>query len=89
MCPLNALPLVPRVARFDEGVRLDREGWFSVTPERIARHIAGRCRSDVIVDAFCGVGGNAIQFAAAGRLGETTGTAGGVVEGCGGRCLSV
>ncbi|XP_043208715.1 trimethylguanosine synthase-like [Amphibalanus amphitrite] len=55
-------------SRFDEGVRLDREGWFSVTPERIARHIADRCRSDVIVDAFCGVGGNAIQFAATCRL---------------------
>jgi trimethylguanosine synthase len=34
-----------------------------VTPERIAEHIADRCRCDVIVDAFCGVGGNAIQFA--------------------------
>lgn len=39
------------------------EGWFSVTPEKIAEHIAERCRCDVIVDAFCGVGGNAIQFA--------------------------
>jgi trimethylguanosine synthase len=34
-----------------------------VTPERIAEHIADRCKCDVIVDAFCGVGGNAIQFA--------------------------
>ena len=49
--------------RFDEGVRLDREGWFSVTPEKIAEHIAERCQSDIVVDAFCGVGGNAIQFA--------------------------
>jgi len=40
-----------------------KEGWFSVTPEKIARHIAKRCRCDVIVDAFCGVGGNTIQFA--------------------------
>ena len=39
------------------------EGWFSVTPEKIARHIAKRCRCNVIVDAFCGVGGNTIQFA--------------------------
>ena len=37
--------------------------WFSVTPEQIARHVADRCRADVIVDAFCGAGGNAIQFA--------------------------
>ncbi|XP_060084227.1 trimethylguanosine synthase-like [Ylistrum balloti] len=49
--------------RFDDGIKLDREGWFSVTPEKIAEHIADRCRCDVIVDAFCGVGGNAIQFA--------------------------
>ena len=39
------------------------EGWFSVTPEGIARHIAQRCQSDVVIDAFCGCGGNAIQFA--------------------------
>ncbi|XP_053393968.1 trimethylguanosine synthase-like isoform X2 [Mercenaria mercenaria] len=50
-------------SKFDEGVKLDREGWFSVTPEKIAEHIADRCRCDVIVDAFCGVGGNTIQFA--------------------------
>lgn len=50
-------------ARFDEGIRLDHDSWFSVTPEKIARHIADRCRCDLIVDAFCGAGGNAIQFA--------------------------
>ncbi|KAK4056360.1 putative diacylglycerol O-acyltransferase tgs1 [Microbotryomycetes sp. JL221] len=48
---------------FDEGCELDLEGWFSVTPEKIAQQIAERCRTNVIVDAFCGVGGNAIQFA--------------------------
>ena len=50
-------------SRFDDGVKMDKEGWFSVTPERIAEHIAKRCCCDLIVDAFCGVGGNAIQFA--------------------------
>ena len=50
-------------SRFDDGVELDVESWFSVTPEAIAQHIAERCRCDVIIDAFCGVGGNAIQFA--------------------------
>ncbi|XP_036262702.1 trimethylguanosine synthase [Molothrus ater] len=54
-------------SRFDEGIKLDREGWFSVTPEKIAEHIAVRVSEsfncDIIVDAFCGVGGNAIQFA--------------------------
>ena len=39
------------------------EGWYSVTPECIAQHIAKRCACDVIVDAFCGIGGNTIQFA--------------------------
>ena len=66
---------------------MDREGWYSVTPENVAAQIAERCasslcpgwasergaaadssctragRSGTIVDAFCGVGGNAIQFA--------------------------
>jgi len=50
-------------SKFDEGIQLDRESWFSVTPEAIAKHIAERCQSDLIVDAFCGVGGNTIQFA--------------------------
>ncbi|KAL1720283.1 RNA cap guanine-N2 methyltransferase-domain-containing protein [Schizophyllum commune] len=45
------------------GCLLDREGWFSVTPEAIANRIAERCRCDTILDAFCGVGGNAIAFA--------------------------
>ncbi|KAK4051540.1 putative diacylglycerol O-acyltransferase tgs1 [Microbotryomycetes sp. JL201] len=48
---------------FDKGCELDLEGWYSVTPEKIAKQIAERCRTNVIVDAFCGVGGNAIQFA--------------------------
>ncbi|ORZ00610.1 RNA cap guanine-N2 methyltransferase-domain-containing protein [Syncephalastrum racemosum] len=48
---------------FDQGIRMDHEGWFSVTPERIAEHIASRCQSDIVIDAFCGCGGNAIQFA--------------------------
>ena len=89
--------------RFDEGAMLDLEGWYSVTPESIALHIALRClfglhstsssssysspsssstsiceisssfeesgevtlpkAHAVVVDAFCGVGGNTIQFA--------------------------
>ncbi|XP_050212485.1 uncharacterized protein LOC126664243 isoform X2 [Mercurialis annua] len=50
-------------SRFDNGIRMDEEGWFSVTPEPIARHQALRCTSDLIIDCFTGVGGNAIQFA--------------------------
>nr|XP_044998796.1 trimethylguanosine synthase isoform X2 [Jaculus jaculus] len=58
-------------SRFDDGIKLDREGWFSVTPEKIAEHIAGRVAQaftcDIVVDAFCGVGGNTIQFALTGK----------------------
>jgi trimethylguanosine synthase len=43
-----------------------------VTPEQIAEHIAQRCQCDVIVDAFCGAGGNSIQFAIACQRGNTT-----------------
>lgn len=50
-------------SRFEEGIQMDEEGWFSVTPERIAKHHASRCAGGVIVDCFTGVGGNAIQFA--------------------------
>lgn len=49
--------------QYDEGCLLDEEGWYSVTPELIATQIAERCRCDTILDAFCGVGGNAIAFA--------------------------
>lgn len=51
------------------------DGWFSVTPERIAEHIALRVQhrfshSHLVIDAFCGVGGNAIQFALTGKRGK-------------------
>lgn len=50
-------------SKFDKGIQLDEESWFSVTPEGIAKHIAKRCKADVVIDAFCGAGGNSIQFA--------------------------
>lgn len=50
-------------SKYDEGIELDEESWFSVTPEVIARHIAERCKCSIIVDGFCGAGGNSIQFA--------------------------
>ena len=30
--------------KFDQGIWMDKEGWFSATPEKIAKHIAERCR---------------------------------------------
>ncbi|KZV45168.1 hypothetical protein F511_11768 [Dorcoceras hygrometricum] len=50
-------------SRFDDGIKMDEEGWFSVTPEPLAKHHARRCGSGSIIDFFTGVGGNAIQFA--------------------------
>lgn len=51
-------------SRFDDGVKCDEQGLFSVTPEEIAKHQAMLCGSGgIVIDAFTGVGGNAIQFA--------------------------
>ena len=41
-------------SRYDEGVLMDREGWFSVTPEVLATHLAARCCCDLVIDAFAG-----------------------------------
>jgi len=48
------------------GVRLDEEGRWSLTPERLALRIAGTAAHAPIIDAGCGLGGNAIAFARAG-----------------------
>jgi 16S rRNA G966 N2-methylase RsmD len=58
--------------KFDQGIQMDSEGWFSVTPEIIADHVAHRVRDLhvataapqgwVVLDAFCGCGGNGIAF---------------------------
>ncbi|KAL6954994.1 hypothetical protein U1Q18_042880 [Sarracenia purpurea var. burkii] len=50
-------------SKYDEGIRMDEEGWFSVTPEEIAIWQAKRSGGGLVVDCFTGVGGNAIQFA--------------------------
>lgn len=59
-------------SKFDKGIQLDPEGWFSVTPEAIACHIANEIVSRmkrenasdlVVLDAFGGVGGNTIALA--------------------------
>lgn len=59
--------------RFDDGIYMTKEGWFSVTMEPIARqqaaHLAalvsagGTSEPAVVVDLFCGCGGNAIPLA--------------------------
>ena len=55
-------------SRYDAGIRLDAVGWYSVTPEAIAVHIASRIaacmqRPFTVIDAFAGLGGNTIAFA--------------------------
>ncbi|XP_044957933.1 trimethylguanosine synthase-like isoform X2 [Hordeum vulgare subsp. vulgare] len=52
---------------YDRGVRMDAEGWYSATPEAIAAAQAARAApAGLVLDAFAGVGGNSIQFAARG-----------------------
>uniref|UniRef100_A0A1J3IBV8 Trimethylguanosine synthase n=1 Tax=Noccaea caerulescens TaxID=107243 RepID=A0A1J3IBV8_NOCCA len=50
-------------SRYDQGIEMDEQGWYSVTPEEIAIKQAARCRGKVVIDCFSGVGGNTIQFA--------------------------
>ncbi|XP_028078644.1 trimethylguanosine synthase-like [Camellia sinensis] len=50
-------------SKYDQGIKMDEEGWFSVTPEEIAVRHAERSGGGVVIDCFAGVGGNAIQFA--------------------------
>lgn len=54
-------------SRFDEGVRVDEQGLYSVKPEAIALQIGERLKGEVALDAFCGVGGSAIGLARAGK----------------------
>ncbi|ORX98607.1 RNA cap guanine-N2 methyltransferase-domain-containing protein [Clohesyomyces aquaticus] len=59
--------------RYDQGVWMTEDAWFEVTPEpianKIAAHIAESAPKEktILIDAFAGVGGNAIAFARQGR----------------------
>ena len=57
-------------SRFDHGIIIDSvESWYSVTPEAIAKDQAEHCcemlrtKNITILDGYCGIGGNTIQFA--------------------------
>lgn len=54
---------------FDRGVQLDQEGLFSAASELHALEVGLQlpAESHCVLDAFCGVGGNAIGFARAGK----------------------
>jgi trimethylguanosine synthase len=50
--------------RFDEGIKLDQQSWFSVTPEAVAEHIANRVVGfETVLDGFCGAGGDSLKLA--------------------------
>lgn len=56
-------------SKWDDGIWLDRESWFSVTPENIARKNANRLWEKGVrraIDFFAGPGGNTIQLACRG-----------------------
>lgn len=50
-------------SKFDEGVKVDVGSWTECVMERIAKCISKRCKNVKVLDAFCGVGGTAIQLA--------------------------
>jgi len=67
-------------SRFDQGIQLDQEGWFSVTPEPIALHVAART-VDLVLEQQRARGCPAA--AAAGRM-----TVLDAFGGCGGNALA-
>jgi trimethylguanosine synthase len=56
-----------RLSEKEKEMRFDEEGLFSLTPQKVAAEIADKTSGDLIVDAFCGVGGSAIGFALRGK----------------------
>ena len=51
----------------DHKILIDDQMYYSITPEEIAEKIAIHCKNKadytILLDGFCGVGGNLIQFA--------------------------
>lgn len=56
-------------SNFDSGIHIDKEGLYSCTPEMHALKVGFSLPPDVsvVIDAFCGVGGNSIGFARSGK----------------------
>ncbi|KAF3985870.1 hypothetical protein FT663_02113 [Candidozyma haemuli var. vulneris] len=55
-------------SKFDEGIYLTSELWYSVTPESVAKYTAHFVKKNLkkcryVLDVCCGGGGNTIQFA--------------------------
>ena len=60
-------------SKYDDGIWMTDDAWYGVTHEDIARKIAqdiaaaAPADKSIIIDPFCGVGGNTIAFALSGR----------------------
>jgi trimethylguanosine synthase len=54
-------------SKYDDGIQLDEESWYSVTHECIAKCIADKLKNYTVMDGFAGAGGNIIQFAMNGQ----------------------
>jgi trimethylguanosine synthase len=53
-------------SKYDHGIVIDNEGWYSTTFERIAQYIAKKFTKfhiTTIIDCFSGIGGTTIPFA--------------------------
>ncbi|MEK7648374.1 MAG: RsmD family RNA methyltransferase [Patescibacteria group bacterium] len=50
-------------SKFDEGIQVDEQALFSITPEQHAIDHAKRLKGKIVLDALGCVGGNAIAFA--------------------------
>ena len=50
---------------FEKKIKIDSESWEFMNPEKVSNYLAKRCHlggSEIILDAFCGIGLNSIQF---------------------------
>ncbi|KAE9541861.1 hypothetical protein AGLY_003852 [Aphis glycines] len=47
--------------KFDNGIQLDL-GFYSVCPDVLSYHTVKHCKNNIVLDPFCGVGGNIIQL---------------------------
>ena len=53
-------------SKYDRGIKIDEESWYSITPENVAKHVANKVAGifgeglSNVMDGFTGVGGNLI-----------------------------
>lgn len=53
-------------SRFDEGIHIDTESWYSAIPEPVALYLLQRMKQNKVTrifEPFCGVGGIAVHLA--------------------------